>query len=123
MRELAAWRKTSVSRMTGTDTRVDQISQELAGTDRRQLVDVTHKNHRCAEVATALSNWFASGTSIIEHSSATRRSQSSGIVFVALELPINRVDFQQAVNGFCFQSRSTPRVAWQLVRLVHTEGA
>ena len=53
---------------------------------------------------TALSSWLASGTSIIEHSSATSRSQSSGESCVALELPVRRIHLQQPVDGLGLQA-------------------
>ena len=103
MREVAAWRNTSVRRTTGTapdsirSAREPVRARPTAADPRRR-----RRSPQCA-LATALSSWFASGTSTIEHSSTTSRSHSSGDSCVALELPVGRIDLKQPVDRLGLQ--------------------
>ena len=110
MFELAAWRNTSVSRMTGTAPRVDQIFEELARSHRRQLVYVADHDQRgwCGH---GLEQLVAKGTSIIEHSSATRRSHSRGLSALRLNWPL-RGSTSSSDGWSWLPARSVPLVAW-----------
>ena len=73
----AAWRKISVSRTTGMTPEAMMSASTWPGPDRRQLVDIADKDQRRSS-GIALSSACISGTSTIEVSSTTSRSQSSG---------------------------------------------
>ena len=65
---------------------VEQVPQDLAGADARQLVDVADEQQVGAR-PTALASLLASSTSSIEASSTTTRSASSGSVLVVAASP------------------------------------
>ena len=71
----AAWRNTSVSRTTGTMPLSIRSPEHLPGAHRGQLIDVADQQ-QAARAGTARSRWCMSGTSTIEVSSTTSRSQS-----------------------------------------------
>ena len=98
IRLCAACRNTSVSRTTGTAPDAMMSASTWPGpTDGSWSMSPTIS--RAASSGTAFSSACISMTSTIEVSSTTRRSQSSGLLLVALEAARLGVDLEQPVDG------------------------
>jgi hypothetical protein len=87
MRDAAAWRNTSVKRITGTARESMRSASTWPGPTEGSW-STSPTKITAVRVATALSSWLASGTSIIEHSPMTSTSASSGDGALRLNGPV-----------------------------------
>ena len=104
MREVAAWRNTSVSRMTGTVAGVDQVGQELTRPDRRQLVDVADEDHRRPagdRLEQLIGERHIDHRALVDHQQVAVERR----ILVALELARLRIDLEQPVDRLGLQAR------------------
>ena len=103
MRLLAACRNTSVRRTTGT-TPLSIRSRNTSPGPTEGNWSTSPTSSRLPWAGTARSRWLISGTSTIEVSSTTSKSQSKGRLSLRVNAARAGLDFEQAVNRLGLQA-------------------